>query len=396
MSILEKTINIYDLYKHICGKSEVPDIYNLWACTAGIAAALSDHCWFELIPGIPLKPNLFVGFVGPGSIGKGVAMSKIASLVQSSVDIPVYRGKLTSSFLVDKLGKPYTDELGNKHLANPQLWCLMDELKNDVGSNKVMCEEFISLMTEIYTGSHYPIQTGTRMHGEITIDKSCLNWLFGSTETWLRQVLSKDIFESGFIARCCFINAEYDFSKRIFRPQIPDDYDEIYNHLQKRFHSINQHYTGPFDLGPGVEKLLNHWYDNRKEPTDKMLYNIWYRQRELVLRFAMIQCVADGGPMLIKKVHVKKALMMADQRMGFADHLLTAASESFESKVTNDVAALISSKLVIKHSDLLKFLNSRRGYTKQRVRPALEDLYERDLIKKQRSATGGMVYVWNK
>jgi hypothetical protein len=394
MSILNKTINIFDLYKHICGESEVPPIYNFWSCVAGISATLSDHCYFDLIPGIPIKPNLFIGFIGPGSVGKGVAMSNIAKLVQESVDLNVYRGKLTAPFLVDKLGKPYEDEHGNKHLANPLLWCLMDELKNDVGSNKTLCEDFISLMTEIYTGSHYPIQTGTRMHGEIVIDKSCLNWFFGSTKNWLRQVLSKDIFESGFIARCCFVEAEYDFGKRIFRPKLPSDYEFIYNHLQSRFYAMHEHYKGPFELSEEGEAKLIHWYENRSTPTDKMLHSVWYRQKEMVIRFAMIQCVADGGEMLINKQHVKKAIAMANQRLMFAEKLLEAASESFESRITNEVATLLRDRSVMKHCDLLKHLNSRRGLTRSKVIPALADLIERNLITRTRSPTGGVVYLW--
>lgn len=394
-SILDRTFNIFDLYQHICGESEVPPVYHFWSCVAGISAALQDHCWVELIRGIPLKPNLFVGFIGPGSLGKGIAMSDIARLVTEAIDIRTYRGKITAPHLIDVLGKPKKIK-GIKHLANPRLWIIMDELKNGVGSNKLMNEEFIALMTEIYTGSHYPIKTGTRMHGEVTIDKSCVSWLFGSNENWLRQVLSKDIFESGFVARCCFVKAKYDLNHRVFEPILPDDVEEVYDHLKSRFWAMNQGYKGCFEILPEAKKALENWYYSRPVPDDEMLYSIWYRQKEHVVRFAMIQCVADGGPMKIKKIHVVKAIAMIDQIFGFTEKLIEAASESFASKITNEVAKVLRKKVAMKHCDLLKYLNSRRGYTRNRVVDAVQELKESKLIETQRSPTGGLVYIWRK
>lgn len=396
MSILDKTINLFDLYRYVCGDSEVPAVYHFWACVAGISATLSDNCWFEIIPGMPLKPNLYVGLLGDGSIGKGWAISEIVRLVQSSTDTPTYRGKLTAPHLTDKLGKPYMDEQGRKRLANPRLWLIMDELKNGVGSNKQLCEDLIAMMTEIYTGSHYPIQTGTRTGGEITIDKSCLSWLFGSTDAWLRHVLTKDTFESGFIARCIFVKAKYNTKKRMLYPEYPADRDEIWNHLQSRFWALPEIYTGSFSITKAAKATVTRWYDRRPAPEDKMLYSIWYRQKEMIFRFAMILCVADGLGMEINKNHVAKAIAMVNQAFKYSEKLVEAASESFESKITNDVATVLQEKVAMKHCDLLKYLNSRRGYTAQKTRIAIADLKERLLIDTQRSPTGGVVYIWRK
>ena len=67
----------------------------------------------------------------------------------------------------------------------------MDELKNDVGSNNKLAEEFIGLMTELYTATNYKLKTGTRTHGEVELENPNLNWFFGSNETWLRQYNGK-------------------------------------------------------------------------------------------------------------------------------------------------------------------------------------------------------------
>ena len=396
-SILDRTGNLFDLYRHVCGESEVPPVYNFWSCVAGISAALSDHCWVELIRNIPLKPNLFIGFIGPGSLGKGIAMSNIADLVKDSIgdDLKTYRGKVTAPHLVDVLGKPYKVK-GVKHLANPRCWLIMDELKNGVGSNKILTEEFIALMTEVYTGSHYPIQTGTRQHGQVTIDKSCVSWLFGSNEAWLRQVLSKDIFESGFVARCCFVKANYDIDHRVFEPIYPDDHEEVYDHLRSRFWALHQGYKGCFNILPRAKEALEKWYYGRPAPEDEMLYSVWYRQKELVMRFALIQCVADGGTMDIDKPHVTKAVAMVNQIFSFAERLIESAAETFESKITNEVAKVLRKQVAMKHCDLLKYLNSRRGYTRKRVVDAVTELKESNLIETKRSPTGGLVYIWRK
>ncbi len=395
MGILDDTGNLFKLYDYICGESECPKQYHFWACVAGIAAALRDKCWVEIIPGMPLKPNLYVGLIGPGSLGKGWAISQIVSILNAATETQTYRGKLTYAALIDKLGKPYTNALGEKRLANPVLLLIMDELKNAVGSNKALVEELVSQLTELYTATNYQLQTSTRKDGEITVDKSCLCWLFGSTPTWLKHVLTQDIFESGFIARCCFIHAGYNLKKRILKPRYPADREKIFDHIQQRFYHMTLAYQGEFSITPKAEELILSWYDTRDAPQERLLYSIWYRQKELLLRFCMINCVADGGAMMIQPIHVKRSIKMVKFVFQNAVHLLTNATQSYETSCISAVAEKIKAKIAIKKCDLNRYFSSNRGLSAQRVNKAVADLIEQDLVETKRSPQGrGLIYMW--
>ena len=391
--MLTRTTNFFRLYHHICGEDEVPKIYHFWSCVALISAALEDRVWVEIYKDDPLKPNLYVCLVGPGSLGKGLAISQAVRLVEQSIITPVYRGKVTYAHLVDVLGKPVKDAFGQRVLANPRCWLIMDELKNGVGANKMLNEEFIALMTELYTATNYPLRTGTRTHGDVTLIRPNLNWLFGSTEVWLRQVLTRDIFESGFVARTCFIFADYDLDKRIPRVIYPDDRDQVWEHLRMRLW-LMQRYRGKFLMTPTAEAELDKWYMKRPKPEDEILYSSWKRQRELLLRFAMINCVSDGGPMIIRHEHILLATHMTNQIAQFTAKLIESASETQYSKPINDVGKLIKHKKRITHSELLRYMRAKKGYTAKTLREAIQDLTQEGVIKFEQGPRGGQIYCW--
>jgi hypothetical protein len=391
--ILTKTANFFDLYQHICGESEVPDVYHFWCAVALISAALEDRVWYEIYKDQPLKPNLYVCLIGPGSLGKGLAIGHALRLASQSIGTRIYRGKLTYAHLIDVLGKPMVDGAGNEYLQNPRLWLVMDEFKNAVGANKSLAEDIIALLTELYTATNYKLQTGTRTHGEIALENPLLNWLMGSTEVWLRQVLTRDVFESGFVARGCFIFSNYNLNRRIRNPRYPEDYEEVYRHLRLRLWMM-QKYSGRFLITPTADRELDRWYNERQCPEDEMLFSTWKRRYEMLVRFAMIRCVADGQQLIIRLGHVSKAIEMVDQIAEFTARLIETGAETFESKPVNEVGRFIKGRKTVKHSDLLRYMRSKKGYNARKVKDSINDLAQEGLIEIGRTPHGGAAYAW--
>ena len=391
--ILKRTSNFFSLYTHISGITEIPKIYHFWCCVALISAALEDRVWFELYKDVPTKPNLYVGLIGPGSVGKGLAISQAVALVEKSLNVTVYRGKVTFAHLIDRLGKPSIDDWGREVIANPKLWLVMDEFKNAVGSNKSLSEELVALMTELYTATNYTMQSGTRSAGEVAIKNACLNWIFGSNEGWLRQVLTKEIFESGFVARGCFIFADEDLDNLVSRPIYPFDYEEVYEHLKLRLWMM-QGYKGRFLITPTAEATLDQWYHNRAKPEDESLYSTWRRQREMLLRFAMILCIAEGGQMVICDRHLSQAAYMVKLLARFTSRLLMGANESYNTRPVNIVGEYIKRKKEIDHTRLLRYMRAKRGFDAATVKKAVSDLIQERSVTMDLSPTGGQLYFW--
>lgn len=396
--ILSRTINFFQLYRHICGESEVPDIYHFWSTVSLLAATVEDRVWYEKFKHEQLFANLFILLVGPSGLGKGTAISQLLRLAESGISINRYRGRVTGAHLIDYLGKPTKDEWGQKYLANPKLWLIMDELQNDVSTNKRMVEDFIYLMTELYTASNYKIQTGTREHGQVNIERPIVNWLAGTNEDDLREILTTKLMRSGFTARTCFVFGNYDFDKRCPRIIYPDDYEEVFQHLCYRLW-ILQRTQGPFLVTEVAEAELDKWYMKRPEPDEELLYSAWRRHHDLLLKFAMTLCLADGGPMVLQHKHVIQAKQMVAKIYQFSEMLIVTAGETDQTKPSNDIARYIKKKKEVKHTDAVSYFRQRRGMNSTTFKRAVfELLQEGVVVSEEVNKTGrgrsGTMYYW--
>lgn len=390
MSILNRTTNFFDLYRHISGDSEVPAIFHFWACTALISAVIQDRIWVEKIKGEKLYPNLYIILVGPSGLGKGMAISQANRLVDASVRIPKYRGKITFARLIDRMGKPIVNENGIPSIADPRLWLVMDELKNDVGSG-ILVEDFIGFMTECYTASNYTLNTGTRTHGDVDLVRPVLNWFAGTTESWLYKVLTPDMVDTGFPARICFIFGDYA-GKLKPRIRYPDDRDFIWEHLVARLYNIACQ-QGKCLMTQTAEAAIDKWYVSRKMPEDAALIPGWRREHDMLLKFAVINTLADGGPLVIRHMHVARSIAMVASMRKYGEKILTAATATKETKEVDVVGNWIKQKGQIKHSDLTRAMH-KKGLNAWRVKLSIQDLRQKDLIEIGTTPTGGGVYLW--
>lgn len=397
MGILNETQNFFRLYRHICGKSEVPDIYHFWAAVSLISATVEDRVWFQKFKHEVLYANLFVMLVGPSGLGKGMAIGHLAYLADSAVQINKYRGKVTAAHLVDHLGKIHEDEWGLKTISNPRLWIMMDELQNDLGTNVKLIEEFFYLMTELYTASNYEINTGTRTHGRVNIVKPIINWLAGTNEADLREILTQRLLRSGFTARTCFIFGDYKFDNRVPRVKYPGDYEEVFRYLCARLQWI-QGARGPFTITEDAEAQLDKWYMTRANPNDELLYSAWKRQHDLVLKFAMILSLSDRFDLLIEHIHIIKAKEMVRKVYEFSEQLIAVGSETIETRFCNEVARYVKGKQWVGHGEAAKYFRVRRGVTADVFKRAVRLLQQEGLIHigevRKGKGKGALVYVW--
>ena len=393
-SKLDETRNFLRLYQYAAGESETPMIYHYWCAISLMAAVLEDRVGVEIIKKNPIRPNLYTFLIGPGGIGKGTAIDLAVRLMEESgINVRIFRGRVTYAYLFDILGKAEEDEYGRKIIPKSKLWLIMDELKSNIGSNKVMVDEFICTMTDAYTSTNRRMDTGTRTHGGITLDRPCINWLAGSTPVWLRHVLNRDVFESGFVARACFVFADYDFDRRIPVVKYPDDYDEVWEFLKGRLIEMSW-CKGNFLMTRGAEAAFDQWFFERDAPEDAQIANVWKRQPVLTLKLAMLQSLAESSDMVIKFNHMVAARNMVYKLDKFAKGMINASNESQDTKPINIVEAYIKRKIVVGHSDLLRYARRRRGYDAKQLRGVIDNLVQEDLIVCKTSKTGGGVYEW--
>lgn len=397
-SILEKTQHFIHLYMYYCGRADIPNDFNWWACASLIAATVEDRVWVEIYDGKPLYPNLYVMLIAPGAVGKGMAIGNAFDLVEESIetygfDTNRYRGRITSAGLVDLLGGRVESGDNFMRLEHSKLWLLMDELRNDIqAGGHYMTEDFFTMMTELYTGQ-YRFQTGTRTTGFVDVNKACVNWLCGTTKDWLLKVLTRDMAYSGFTDRLVVVFADA-LRQDLPRPIYPHDRALVYEVLKARLFELSRIY-GKFQVTDEALGKEAQWYANRTMPEESALQGAYRRQQALMYKIAMILALAERGPLVIREHHVNYAINAVKHLLFNTATLLDIAGASKESADVDRIEMIIrrAENREIGHSALMrkvsKWANARL------VKDCMRVLVESDRVEMAAvGKRGGMGYRW--
>ena len=388
--MLDETTNFLRLYIHHTGISEIPPIYHVWSCFSLIAACVADRVGFAKFSDRLLCPNLYTLLVGPSGIGKDEAIGYVESFVSKVTRINYYPAKFTAPHILDRLGKPFRSTDGSTVLQNTKLFLVTPELSFSVGKGN-KADEFVKLMTALYTGKRF-IQEGTRMHGEQSIERPCLNWLGGTTREWLFESVSKEAIVSGFFARIAYIEADYDFNKRYVNIIYPPDKVEITEWLQQRVEEL-AFLEGEFRLTPEAQSIREAWYLDKAAPDDPTLKPLFRRRDDFVLKMAMILSLCDGNSLLIQQRHIIKAQQWWDALQAQMPGLMRAATTHEEGEKLELVRRAIEKRGTILKSSLLKLVGNR-GITAEPLREIVTTLQQQGVIKQDVGLRGVTVFTW--
>jgi len=384
-----KGMTFLQLYMKSCGDTEVPKGYHGWCALALIAAVLENRVWFEKL-GSPIMPNLYIFLVGPASVGKGAAISQAVRLLhKAELGINQFRGKTTSAFLMDLLGRPISRD-GEMTQPDSRLWLIMDELANDLGQAK-QADDFIKFMTELFTATDYPLNTGTRKDGYVSIMKPCVNWTVGTTKEWMFDVMTKQTIYSGFTARVMFCFREY-IDKRIPRPEKPEDYDKIEATLINKLRVLYS-LEGPMVMDEKTIKMHDEWYNSRIKPEDELLIPSWKRGHDIILKLAMLFSLNENPRMVILQHHLRKAITTFENAFKDLGKMINLACGTRESEETDAVEEAIRKAGKLSRTQLLRKMWHRK-ISAGRLDIYIQHLEARALILKLKTQQGGIMYEW--
>ncbi len=335
-TILERARALTTLYVHMCGTTEVPKHFNFWCCLSLIAALVEDKVWYEKHRGVKLAPNLYVFLYGPPAVGKGMAIGTAYKLFHDChAQGKVWHGSITREGLIDVMGGREPGEKwetgGAMTIAHPKVWLITDELGDDIGRGAI-ADNFIKFMTKLYTSTGMTLNTGTRTHGQVTIEDPLANWLAGTTEEWMIESLDKNMVGAGFPSRVAFVRGAYDSNPahRHPRPLYPEDYWPVREHILTRLWMLQQ-LTGEFRMTDEAYAREQQWYCNRPFPEDVDLVPSWKREQDLILKLAMLLVLAEGGmPLLIDVRHFVAAQKLSESVQRNIPSVVEQASETPE------------------------------------------------------------------
>jgi hypothetical protein len=389
---LDDTGNFIKLYRHMVGKSEVPQQFHLWTCLSLLAACAGERYWIEKFRGSKLYPNLYVVLLGPSGCGKGVAIDLATRLVQDNPEVNTYRGKTTGQYLIQHLGTRTKTSDGRQLLENARMYLLTPELAMSVGSG-TLADDFIKIVTELYTGGDYLFQYGTRTHDNVTMRGHVINWLGGSTKEWFIQALTRDAVEGGALARMVLIPAKYDCAVRYPEPILPHDHEFIKQHLEARVMMIIHGDGGLFVKTDEARLIEEQWYHSRDVPGDDVLMPTWRRQHDLMLKLAMLLSLADGGDLVIRKSHMAAAKQMSHAAQVAVPSIITLASLPPEHAGYQFVRDFIKKAGKVQRQTLTTRC-AKRGIMAARLDEFLKMLLGEHVITKKKGSHGSTWYIW--
>ncbi len=391
--ILQRRTNLLRLYGHICGTSQVPYDYHVWACLSLIAACVKDNVWLEKLKGSKLTPKLYVALIGPPAVGKGVAINHAVKIMRASYaasDNNIYYGKTTAAYLIDKLGKDGTSEEGEVFVSNPRKWVVSEELGACVG--KKDADDLVKLMTMLYTNESI-LDTGTRGKGGVRIENSCVNWLLGTTEKWLVDTFTLDAIESGFWSRIVAVVQDRT-KKRYYRPIYPSDYQQVYEHILTRFWMLH-HIKGEFEMTDNAINREKFWYANRKEPRDSSLLPSWDREHDLLLKLAMLMSLADNLDLVIQENHISRAIAASESVQKWNSRIIRLFTKTPALAIRDIIVETLKGygEEYVQHSKLSNRVRNR-GIDAKQLREIMSSMFSDREVVSMRSPSGARMYKW--
>lgn len=381
-----------ELYLRHVGKSEVPERYHLWCSISLVAALLGSNVWHESIRGQPLRPNLYTALVGPGGIGKDVAINEAMKfLVGRERRTGLFFGKITYAGLLDQLATPAFATKDVLAKASAKIYLVMSELAMDVGEGP-LASMFIKHVTGLYSGAPVALSERIRSRDEKTeIKNHVLNCLWGSTERWLIDTVGQDAILGGFFARVIPVQARYDFDNRQHKPDYPPDHAALIVELKNRVERIAT-LRGEMRYTRKAQEIEDAWIQHRPAPTDERLFATWKRLPALARKLAMT-FAASSTPepsLVIKSHHIAIAQKMADRILKEVPTIMDYASTSSSTVKIETVRALIAEAKTIQWSQLVQRARTR-GVSAGEVREAVNALLEGHEIAGDQSNKGGVV-----
>lgn len=236
----------------------------------------------------PLHPNLYIILFGPSGLGKNTAINTAMKYFRGSELVNIFSGRLTRAYLFDELKRP---KLRYGQLIEDSTIILnCPELGHSFGTGP-QAEELVKLLTQMHTGGEHE-SDGTRSRGGKKVENPCINWCAGTDQDWLVDSISASSIRGGFFARTILVRAFYDFNLRIPHPEIPVDYKEVSEHLQRRV-DVMCRLQGEFVMNDEARIIDDIWYTKRAAPEREDIAGIWKREQDYVYKLSMLLSLAD-------------------------------------------------------------------------------------------------------
>jgi hypothetical protein len=363
MTFMEK----WDFY---CKEISSPQIFIEWAAYGIIAAALQRRVWTGT-ERKPLFPNLYIILSGPPGVGKGLILSEVKKVLThfkieapkeenpnknanllfatkpapSAPDllIPVGADASTYEALVKAMSRcirSFKQPTSKIPYVHSSICFCLEEISSLFRKHT---EDLVNFLLVAYDCGDYRYETIGR--GTDYIKNCCLNFMGGTTPSFIRRVFGDELLTDGFASRTVFAHALSNRFWRLRPPEFSDEqiraHDQILEHV-KQVALLH----GEVKFTPDAIEFLEHWWNNdaqhKRANNSPKLLPYYARKNITVQKLAMVVHFMNHLTMEVNIDECKEAIAIterAERQMHFAVQLEAGNPLS---KVTIDIERFVA------------------------------------------------------
>ena len=287
------------MHAHAEQPGQTPRVFYLWAFVSVIAAVIQDKFYFQKFPGSSLLPNMYIFLVGPSGVGKGTAINFATDYLRPHKDsVRMFVGRTTHSkwmeYITTPKGRDPSAPCENGHEPSTTGFLVTEELAWCISDGQ-RAQEFVRMMTAMYTQTGRDFEEMTQMFGHHVMTNPCINWLAGTTVPWLVDAIGIKNILSGFASRCVWLIEDYDLDKMCAWAVFPQDFEEMREYVKERLIWLALAPGGELMLTAGARFALDRWWAGWHQHAlaansggEKELLPLYSRGHDLVLKIAII------------------------------------------------------------------------------------------------------------
>jgi len=347
----------YQRFMVMTGGLDAPTQYLKMAWLFCVSAALERRVIFGDNQR-PLFANQYMMFIGPAGLGKGLALSEIARLLNRfPLYAPEERKKpaherkpvidpethlprkqfhslpdaTTYEQLVWELAETYTvyaDETGKNFTCNAAYACL-EELSSLLRPKK--SEDVARFLLNMYDGK--PYKYSTRTAGKAHIETGCLNFVAGTTPDFLEDAEENKLIGEGLLSRFLLIYApESDRPVRFHIPKLTPEQLAHQDHLQRWLSFLGTVYGSVDHADEDTFRFLETWWTDEalrlRRFNDERLEKAFARRKVHVIKLAMALHFSEATDMRIQRSTFEAAISLAHELERHAVDLLKSTGRN--------------------------------------------------------------------
>ena len=284
--------------------SEAPQLYHLWTGLSVLAGALRRNVWVDRVK-YTIFPNLYVMLVGPTGTGKSAALNTGFRILRKVKSVHTFHGKISNEALYDEMNRTVETPAGI--VKDGTIFIYADEVKSLLGERDYARELLVTL-TDLYSGEDIEADFRTKKYGRVRLENYLINFLAGSTPSWLGECIRPSMFDGGTVGRILFV---YQPSRKAVSEVDEEDEREWSMEMQRRLSEDLIHISkirGMFAIRKSAREFWTEWRKTIRWPSDSRLEGYTNRKHDYALKIAMLLSISASDDLVIEQCHIEGAI----------------------------------------------------------------------------------------